>query len=159
MPVLVVPRVLCFLLYEEDVLLLYGASDKPLWASRYNGIGGHVESGEDIYSAARREIEEEAGIPFADLRLRGVVHVAPEGDEPPVMMFVFTAQALSPFVRSSPEGTPVWVPQDMVGTLEGVVGDVPVLLEWALNMQPDDPPFSAYSTRDEKGQILLTRGD
>ncbi len=156
---LAIPRVLCFLLSEEDVLLLYGAPDKSLWANRYNGIGGHVEPGEDIYSAARREIAEEAGVPIADLRLRGVVHVAPEGDEPSVIMFVFTARALSPFVRSSPEGTPVWVPRDMVGSLEGVVEDVPVLLEWALTMPPDAPPFFACSTRDKQGNLLLTRGD
>ncbi|MCX7855946.1 MAG: NUDIX domain-containing protein, partial [Anaerolineae bacterium] len=87
---LVIPRVLCFITHGDDVLLLRGAPDKRFWANRYNGIGGHLEPGEDIYSAARREIQEEAGIPITELRLRGVISVAPEGDEPGVLLFVFT---------------------------------------------------------------------
>lgn len=155
---LVIPRVLCFIAHGEDVLLLRGAPDKRLWANRYNGIGGHVEPGEDVYSAARREIQEEAGIPVTDLRLRGVISVAPEGDEPDILIFVFTAQALSRDVRGSAEGQPVWVPRAQVSTLD-VVEDVPVVLEWVLQMRPDDPVFAAYSFRDEAGSIHLVRGD
>jgi len=154
---LVIPRVLCFITHGDDVLLLRGAPDKQLWANRYNGIGGHLEPGEDVYSAARREIQEEAGIPITELRLRGIITVAPEGDEPGVLLFVFTAQALSRDVRASAEGQPVWVARDQIGTLD-VVEDVPVVLKWALDMKPDDPIFAARSFRDERGNIRLIRG-
>lgn len=154
---LAIPRVLCFITHGDDILLLHGAPDKRLWASRYNGIGGHVEFGEDVYSAARREIQEEAGIPIAELRLRGVITVAPEGDEPHVLIFVFTARALSRDVRASAEGQPVWVARDQIGALD-VVEDVPVILKWALEMKPDDPIFAARSFRDERGNICLIRG-
>ncbi len=154
---LVIPRVLCFITHGDDVLLLRGAPDKRLWANRYNGIGGHVEPGEDIYTAARREIREEAEVPIAELRLRGVVTVAPEGDGPGVLLFVFTAQALSRAVQASAEGQPVWVPRDQIGALDGVE-DVPVLLQWALARKPDDPVFAARSFRDERGNIHLIRG-
>lgn len=153
---LVVPRTLCFLLHGDDVLLLRGAPDKRLWANRYNGLGGHVEPGEDVYSAAWREIAEEAGVPIADLRLRGVITVAPEGEGPGVLLFVFTARALSREVRASAEGHPVWVPRGRVGALE-TVEDVPQILEWVLGMGPDDPPFFAHSTRDAAGRIVLRR--
>ncbi len=153
----VIPRTLCFLFHGEDVLLLRGAPDKRLWANRYNGIGGHVEPGEDVYSAAQREIQEEAGIPITELGLRGIITVAPEGAEPGVLLFVFTARALSRDVRASAEGEPVWVRRDQVSTLD-VVEDVPVILQWVLAMGPDDPPFSAHSARDEGGQIRLIRG-
>ena len=151
---LVIPRVLCFITHGDDVLLLRGAPDKRLWANRYNGIGGHLEPGEDVYSAARREIREEAGIPITELRLRGTITVAPEGDEPGVLLFVFTARALSRDVRASAEGEPVWVRRDQVRSLD-VVEDVPVILEWVLAMGPNEPPFSAHSVRDEGGQIRL----
>ncbi|MGQ9521386.1 MAG: NUDIX hydrolase [Anaerolineae bacterium] len=153
---LVIPRVLCFITHGDDVLLLHGAPNKRLWANRYNGIGGHLEPGEDVYAAARREIREEAGIPITELRLRGIIHVAPEGDEPGVLLFVFTARALSRDVQASAEGQPVWVARDQIGALD-VVEDVPVVLKWALNMKPDDPIFAARSYRDERGNIRLIR--
>jgi len=154
---LAIPRVLCFITHGDDVLLLRRAPDKRLWANRYNGIGGHVEPGEDVYSAARREIQEEAGIPITELRLRGIITVAPERDEPGVLLFVFTAQALSRDVQASAEGQPVWVARDQIGTLD-VVEDVPVVLKWALEMKPDDPIFAARSFCDERGNIRLIRG-
>lgn len=153
---LVIPRVLCLITDGDDVLLLRGAPDKRLWANRYNGIGGHLEPEEDVYSAARREIQEEAGIPITELRLRGVISVAPEGAEPGVLLFVFTARALSRDVQASAEGQPVWIPRDQIGALD-VVEDVPVVLEWVSEMKPDDPVFAARSVRDEWGKIHLIR--
>ncbi|MCH7664271.1 MAG: NUDIX domain-containing protein, partial [Chloroflexi bacterium] len=50
-----IPRVLIFITRGDEVLLLKGAPDKNLWANLYNGVGGHIERGEDVLSAARRE--------------------------------------------------------------------------------------------------------
>ncbi|RME30893.1 MAG: NUDIX domain-containing protein [Thermoflexia bacterium] len=152
---LVIPRVLCFLFSGEDVLLLHHAPDRKDWPGRYNGIGGHVELGEDARSAALREIAEEAGVPIADLRLRGVIHVVPSETEPGVILFVFTAQALARDVRASEEGTPVWVPLRALSTVDAVE-DVPVILERVLAMGPDAPPFFGVSTRGEEGRVCLS---
>ena len=59
---MLIPRVLIFLTRGDTVLLLKGAPTKRLWANQYNGIGGHVERGEDVLSAARRELMEEVAI-------------------------------------------------------------------------------------------------
>ena len=40
----VVPRTLCFIIHDDDVLLLRGAPTKRIWPNKYNGVGGHVES-------------------------------------------------------------------------------------------------------------------
>ena len=97
---LVTPRVLIFLTRGRDraqeVLLLKGAPDKRLWANRYNGLGGHVEATEDVYAAARREVQEEAGIAVDGLALRGIVTIDAgsdaQGPRPGVLMFVFTGE-------------------------------------------------------------------
>lgn len=65
---------LAFLCRDDRVLLLRHAPGSDRFAGRWNGIGGHVEPGEDIAAAARRELWEEAGTEPETLRLRGVVH-------------------------------------------------------------------------------------
>ncbi len=51
-----IPRVLIFLTCGENVLLLKGAPGKRVWANLYNGIGGHVERGEDVLTAVAKEM-------------------------------------------------------------------------------------------------------
>ena len=106
----VVPRTLCFLVEGEEVLLLRGAADKPLWAGRLNGVGGHIESGEDPLTNARREVQEETGLVVRDLSLRAVVHVATSDAKQGVMVFVFVGRAPSRAVRASSEGELGWYP-------------------------------------------------
>jgi 8-oxo-dGTP diphosphatase len=146
-----VPRVLCFVTRGDEVLLLRGASDKPIWADRYNGVGGHVEEGEDVVSAARREILEETGLDIDRIALRGVVNIQTSTPRTGVLMFVFVAQATCPAVRSSPEGSLEWVPLSRVRQLP-VVADVPMLLERALSRSTSSGPFFAsYGYRSDGG--------
>jgi 8-oxo-dGTP diphosphatase len=45
-----IPRTLIFITRGDKVLLLKGAANKRIWANKYNGVGGHVERGEDVLS-------------------------------------------------------------------------------------------------------------
>ena len=150
-----VPRTLCFITHEDDVLLLRGAPDKPIWPSRFNGIGGHVERGEDIYSAALREIREETGTAVADLRLRGIVNVAADPEGPGVLIFVFTARALSRDVRASTEGAPIWVHRERLSDLD-LVEDLPHILPRVLSMAADEAPFFAHYVYTDADQLAVT---
>lgn len=57
-----------------DVLLLRHPAHSDRFAGLWNGVGGHVDAGEDLRAAARRELREEAGLDVPGLRLRGVIH-------------------------------------------------------------------------------------
>jgi len=57
-----------------SVLLLRHAPGSARFAGRWNGVGGHVEAGEGVRAAARRELREETGLDVPGLRLRGVLH-------------------------------------------------------------------------------------
>lgn len=117
-----VPRVLIFLTSAnpqtgaQEVLLLKGAPTKRLWAGRYNGLGGHVEADEDVYAAALREVQEEAGLEPLHLALRGVVNIDTgsdeEGPQPGIMMFVFVGEAPARTVTAGIEGELDWLPLD-----------------------------------------------
>mgnify|MGYP001117270760 CR=1 FL=1 len=139
----VVPRVACFVRYGEEVLLLKGAPHKRLWAGLYNGVGGHVERGEDPYQAARREIREETGLEVTRLHLAGIDHVCLSSG-PGVLIFLFTGEASSREVRPSAEGTLEWIRPEQLAGLP-VIEDLPVLLPRLLTATPGDPPFFARS--------------
>lgn len=147
------PRTLCFVTHADAVLLLQGAPDKRLFPGAWNGVGGHVEAGEDVYASARREIREETGLEVSDLRLSGVVNVpdaerATEG----VLLFVFRAASPSRAVRASPEGRLAWIPR---GELEALplVEDLPLLLPRVLDAEPGEAPFFARYARTPEGRL------
>jgi 8-oxo-dGTP diphosphatase len=139
---MLIPRVLIFITRGSRVLLIKGASNKRLWADKYNGVGGHVEPGEDILTAAQRELIEETGL-TADLWLCGTV-VVETGRNPGIGMYVFKGESLQGEPRGSSEGILEWVPFAKVKDLP-VVEDLPVLLKRIHKMKRGDSPFSARS--------------
>lgn len=152
-----VPRTLCFVTYDDDVLLLKGAPDKPIYPNKYNGVGGHVERDEDVFSAAAREIREETGLEPEELTLCGIVNID-VGAESGIGLFIFRARARTRAVRASVEGRLQWVPAANVDTLD-LVEDLPILLPRVLAMQPGAAPFFAHYTYDEQDRLVVTLAD
>jgi 8-oxo-dGTP diphosphatase len=149
---MIIPRTAIFLRRGDSYLLLKGAPTKKRWAGKYNGLGGHVERGEDVLASAQRELFEESGLE-ADIWLCGTVMV--DVGETGVCMYVFTGAPLTGDLRASHEGTPEWITYEQVPSLP-VVEDLPVLLARIHRMQRGDVPFSARSRYDADGRLVMT---
>ncbi len=136
---LVTPRVLVFLSRDGRRLFIEG-SPRKWFAGRLNGLGGSVEPGEDVASAAAREVREECGLAPTSLRLGAVVHVTAE---PPVMLFVFDGELPPGDVRESDEGRLVWLgPGEVADPATPLLPDVRGLLAVLDARRPGDPPAS-----------------
>jgi 8-oxo-dGTP diphosphatase len=149
---MLIPRTAIFVRQGDRYLLLLGAPTKRLWAGKYNGVGGHVEQGEDILTAARRELLEETGLEI-DLWLCGTV-IVDTGRNPGVCLFVFSGDGAGPHPAGCVEGETRWVSLENLAELP-VVEDVPVILDRLHRMRPGDVPFAARSYYDKEGRLAI----
>lgn len=147
---LTIPRTLCFVTYGDELLLMKRGPHRRVFPNRYNGVGGHIERDEDPYTGAIREIKEETGLDVRDVRLRGIHNIDAGGDSG-IMIFVFTAEALSQqVVDAGDEGALHWVRRDDLMTLD-LVEDLPFVLPrlW------DETPYFAHVSYNDRDEIQI----
>ena len=114
---------------------------------KYNGLGGKMERGEDVYACMAREIHEEAGIKVTKMQLRGTINwtcFGPKGEDWLGFIFLIEKYEGIPF-ESSPEGPLEWIDLEKLDTLPMWEGDryfLPLVFD-------DDPrPFHGYLPYD-----------
>ena len=151
----VVPRTLIFLFDNHNrVLLLKGSSTKKLWAKRLNGIGGHIEAGEDIIESAQRELYEETGI--VDLTLQFCAQVMVDVSEKVgVALFIFRGEFDKEPLVSSKEGALTWVALDQLSEFP-VVEDLLAIIPRVAVHQSASSPMIGKSKYGPDGELKIT---
>lgn len=148
----VVPRCIILLINGGRVLLQKAADNKKIYPGFYNGIGGHIERGEDVMEAARRELGEEAGITCEDLHLAGTIMIDVHKDTG-ILLFVFSGTSITGQPRSSEEGTLHWVNIDQLSRLP-LVEDIPeLILKIQESTKTQVPFFGKYLYNEEEQRI------
>ncbi len=148
----VIPRTLTFLTRPDDVLMIRIAQGKGAWAGRLNGIGGHIEAGEDPQHAARREVEEESGLTPGRMRLVGVVLID-VGQTPGIGLYVFVGEGDGD-PRSSREGEALWVPLNSLDQ-HAVIDDIPQILPLALRCYLERMCFTGVYSFGDDGRPII----
>jgi 8-oxo-dGTP diphosphatase len=98
---------------RTKVLMVHrNARPDDIHFGKYNGLGGKIDSHEDVASSMCRELMEEAGITVTHMTMRGTLNWPGFGkNEEDWLGFVFRIDGWQgePYT-SNPEGTLEWVP-------------------------------------------------
>lgn len=101
-------KILTLCLIQKNDSLLLGLKKRGFGAGRWNGFGGKVKEDESIEEAARREVNEEAGIELLDLERRGVLNFKFVNDPEVLEVHVFGATEFSGEPIETEEMKPQW---------------------------------------------------
>ncbi len=149
-----VPRTLIFVEKDGRILTLFKEKRNSFGFGRLNGIGGHIEQGEEPFESAEREIMEEANIKVKDLDLAAILFID-INDTPGIEVFVFKARYLSGELHDSDEGHLEWMePADLLQQ-PNLVKDLQFLLDLVEKHIPNHPPRMVKYAYDENGELRI----
>jgi 8-oxo-dGTP diphosphatase / 2-hydroxy-dATP diphosphatase len=134
------------LIVEKNNRVLLGMKKRGFGAGRWNGFGGKVNPGETVEAAARREINEEAGIAVRDLTQVGVIDFEFQGKPGILEVNIFKSTNFTGEPAESEEMKPQWFDLDKIPFAE---------------MWPDDIHWFPFflAGKKFKGRFLFGEGE
>lgn len=99
---------------HQHPMLLFGMKKRGFGAGRWNGFGGKILPGEAIEDAAKREVNEEAGIEVENLKKMGIIEFEFQGNPEILEVHIFRSDAFSGEPTESEEMKPKWFHKDEI---------------------------------------------
>jgi len=123
------------------------------WSGFYNGLGGHIEKGEDILSAARREVFEESGLDVINLKIAGIGIVDTE-PKVGIGLFIVKGAVEEKYVKPSKEGLPEWIPLQKLDEWK-ILPDTKEFIYRIIKEANRYEPFSVLLSYDEHEELKI----
>ena len=149
-----VPRTLIFIEKGERLLMLSKNKSTSFGYGKINGVGGHMEQGEEPFESARREILEETGLQIQQLDLAAILFID-INDTPGIQVFVFKGAYASGRIQDSEEGHLEWMTRAEIEQHEAKVKDLPFLVQVIDKHQPGTPPAMIKYLYDKSGEMRI----
>ena len=149
-------RTLIFIRNRGKVLLICKEYPTKPGEVIWNGVGGHVESGEDIIASANREIFEETGLLVKEIWLSAIISLR-EHEKQDVILLVFNAKDVIGTMRSSTEGSICWFDENELRNIH-TFDDLVYLLQITSSVEKNQAPLIIhFEYLDGKKNIRLIR--
>jgi len=116
----VIPRTLVFLFKNHEVLLIKNIKRGRFGFGKWNGLGGHIEKGENPIEAAKREVLEESGISIRNLEL-DYITLLDSDDRVGICLFIFHGYVNNKKFINADEGDLCWIAIDKLNQIDCVV--------------------------------------
>ncbi len=91
-----------------------GMKKRGFGQGRWNGFGGKIQKGESIEDAAKRELQEEAGITAEEMTEEGLLEFEFQGDPQTLEVHVFRVDRFTGEPQETEEMRPQWFPVEEV---------------------------------------------
>jgi 8-oxo-dGTP diphosphatase len=151
-----VPRTLIFIKKENNFLLIHKKKPESFGFNKLNGVGGHIEKGEEPFESAQREIEEETGLVVGGLDLCAILFID-INSIPGIQVFVFMADYKEGEFKHSEEGELCWMSFLEIQKSDEVVSDVPELIKVSEMHEPGAKPLIFKYNYDNSGVLRIVK--
>ncbi|MCL4363950.1 NUDIX domain-containing protein [Patescibacteria group bacterium] len=142
----------CFIKKDDRYLLLHRHKNKKIMPGVWMAPGGRREFNEGLFTAARREVEEETGLKIKNLRLRAVgnAHLK-DLDEEFYFFMVVADYEQGELKGNADDGDFAWLTKEEVMSLDNLLAELKHVLPHILS---DDPKVISYKAVYEKGNDM-----